>query len=271
MGRFSKQRRQSSWRKLALHAWSRPSDPTVYGVLEVDVGPARAYLARLRAEHGVHVTLTHLVGKAVALAIRERPEVNAVVRRRHQVYLRDTIDVFFQVAVDGGEDLSGAKITRVDERSVVQIAQALDERVARLRAHRDPVVQRTQAMLDRAPGPVRGVLMRAAEALTYDLGLDLRRLGIPFDSFGSVMVTNVGVFGLPLGFAPLVPFARTPMLLTVGTVKDTPVARGGEVVVRPILPIGATFDHRLLDGFEAGRLAERFVAVMSDPESALGD
>ena len=264
-GDFHRQRELSSWRKLSLHAWSRPRDPTVYGVLEVDASAALAYVAAEREASGVHVTLTHLVGKAAALAIRERPEVNAIIRGRRRVYLRETIDVFFQVAVEGGEDLSGAKVSRADEKPVVEIARELEARVAALREGRDRSVQRTQSMLDRLPGALRGPALRAAELLTYDLGLDLRRLGIPYDSFGSVMVTNVGVFGLPLGFAPLVPFARTPLLMTVGAVKDTPIAVDGEVVVRPILPIGVTFDHRLLDGYEAGRLAQRFLDVMRDP------
>lgn len=262
---FHRQVELSSWRKLSLHTWGRPRDPTVYGVLEVDATAALAEVATLREASGVHVTLTHLVGHAVALAIRERPEVNAIIRRGRHVYLRDTIDVFFQVATHGGEDLSGAKVARADEKSVVEIARELAERAAALRSGRDRSVQRTQETLDRLPGMLRGPALRAAEVLTYDLGLDLRRLGIPYDQFGSVMVTNVGTMGLPLGFAPLVPFSRTPLLMTVGAVKDTPIAENGEVVIRPILPIRVTFDHRLLDGFEAGRLAERFLASMRRP------
>lgn len=263
MGRgFHRQVELSSWRKLSLHTWGRPRDPTVYGVLEVDVTAALAQVAALREESGVHVTLTHVVGHAAALAIRERPEVNAIIRRGRQVYLRETIDVFFQVATHGGEDLSGAKIARADEKSVVEIARELEARAEALRSGRDRSVQKTQEMLDRLPDLLRGPAMKAAEVLSYDLGLDLHRVGIPYDQFGSVMVTNVGTMGLPLGFAPLVPFSRTPLLMTVGAVKDTPVAEDGQVVIRPILPIGVTFDHRLLDGFEAGRLAERFMAAM---------
>jgi pyruvate/2-oxoglutarate dehydrogenase complex dihydrolipoamide acyltransferase (E2) component len=112
--------------------------------------------------------------------------------------------------------------------------------------------------------------MRISEYLTYDLGLDLRKVGIPYDSFGSVMVTNVGMFGLPLGFAPLLPFSRTPMLLTLGAVHDAARVIDGAVRVRPVLPIGATFDHRLLDGYQAARLAQRFTEITGDPERPLG-
>jgi pyruvate dehydrogenase E2 component (dihydrolipoamide acetyltransferase) len=271
MGRgFHRQRRLSSWREVSLHTWKRPSDPTVYGIVEVDVGAALEYLSRVREVHGEHVTITHLVGKAAALAIGARPEVNAVVRRRWRVYVRESVDIFFQVAFDRGEDLSGAKVSRADEKSLVEIARELSERAERVRAHRDRSLQRTQTLMHRAPAFLRGPALRVAEVLTSDLGLDLRRFGVPYDPFGSAMVTNVGTFGLPLGFAPLVPFARTPILVTIGTVKDAPVAVDGEVRVRPVLPLGVTFDHRLLDGYDAGQLAQTFLGVLEDPEATLG-
>lgn len=267
---FRRQRERSSWRKLSLHTWHRPGDPTVYGVLDVDATRAVAYVKRLRESSGVHVTLTHLVGKAAALAIAVRPEVNAVIRRGRAIYLRESIDVFFQVAFDGGEDLSGAKVARADEKSVLEIARELEQRAARIRAHGDRALQKTQSMLQRLPDWLRGPAMKAAEIATYDLGLDLSRLGVPYDQFGSVMVTNVASFGLPMGLAPLVPFSRVPILLTVGKLADRPIAIDGQVVVRPILPVGVTFDHRVLDGFSAGAMASRFLEVMRDPDAMLG-
>lgn len=269
-GGFRKQRELSAWRALALHTWDKPSDPTVYGALELDATNALAYVEALREATGLHVTITHLVGKAVALAIAERPDVNAVIRRGRHIYLRDTIDIFFQVALDGGENLAGAKVMRADEKSVGEIAAELAARAERVRAHRDRDVGRPQALLARLPNAVRGTAMRATEWLTYDLGLDLRRLGIPYDAFGSAMVTNVGTFGLPLGFAPLVPFARTPILLTLGAITDKPIAVDGEARVRPVLPLGATFDHRVLDGFQAGHLAKRFAEILRAPSTHLG-
>jgi len=267
---FTKDRELSSWRKLSLSAWRRPSDPSVYGILELDATKASAYVQRAREAGGVHVTLTHLIGKAVALAISERPEVNAIVRRGRGIYRRETVDVFFQVAFDGGEDLSGAKVSRADTKSVLEIALELASRAERIRAHADPSLQRTQALLDRLPGPLRSLALELAELATYDLGLDLRSIGVPYDQFGSAMVTNIASFGLPMGFAPLVPFSRVPILLTVGRVADGPMVVDGAVVVRPVLRIGVTLDHRILDGFAAGRLARRFLAIMADPAAALG-
>ncbi len=262
---FRRLERVSSWRKLAASTWGGASDPTVYGTMEIDAAPAMALVEKLRRETGVKVTITHLVGKAIALAFRDRPDLNGILRAG-RIYLRDTIDVFFQVAFEGGENLSGAKVDRADEKTVVEIARELQERAQKIRSNDDPTLARTVSMLNGMPVPVIGAAMRAISFLSYDLGLDLSRFGLPYDAFGSVMVTNVGSFGVVHGYAPLVPFARSTALLTIGAIVDKPVARDGSVVVRPIMTVGGTFDHRFIDGFQAGILSKRFRELMEAPE-----
>ncbi len=239
----------------------------MYGSLEIDATEARELVAELRARSGTRVTITHLVGRAIALAIRERPEVNAIVRLGRP-FRRDSIDVFFQIAFEGGEDLNGQKITRADEKTVVEIARELDQAAAAVRARRAEGV-RTASTFSKLPPSLTGLAMRVGAFATYELGLDLSRVGVPYDAFGSAMVTNVGGFGITSGFAPLLPFSRAPIILLVGEIHDRPVVRDGQVVVRPILPVGATFDHRLLDGFQAGKLAARFRAILERPRTEL--
>ena len=251
-----------------MHAWGPPRDPTVYGIIDLDVGNALAYIERVRSESGVKVTLTHLVGKAVGLGIAERPEVNAIIRRG-RIYVRDTVDVFFQVAFEGGENLAGAKVSRVNEKSLVEIAEELTERAERIRVNKDHPTQKSAELLSRLPPPITRLAMQLGERLSYDLGLNLSKLGIPYDAFGSVMVTSVAGFGLTVGQAPLFPPSRTPICLTIGAVHDAPAAVGGRVEVRPMLTIGASFDHRVADGYQAGRMAKRFREVLENPEEEL--
>ena len=269
MGKFRELRNLGTWRTLAIHTWSKPSDPTVYGTMDIDVSRALPYLDRLREESGVKVTITHLVGKAAALAIRERPDLNGIIRGG-RIYLRDTVDVFFQVAFADGEDLSGVKVDRADDRSIVEIAVELQRKAAMVRDRTDQGLLATTRMLGLVPPRLVGTALRAVAALSYDYDLDLRRFGIPYDQFGSVMVTNVGGFGVAHGYAPLVPFARTPALLTIGAVLDKVVARDGRPEVAPVVSIGATFDHRFIDGFQAAKLSRRFQDIVFDPERHLG-
>lgn len=254
---------------MALHAWGAPSDPTVHGLLDVDATEALAFVRELRAKSGERITLTHLVGHAVARAIAQQPDVNAIVRFG-RLYQRDTIDVFFQVAFGGGGNLAGHKVERADQKGVAAIARELGEGASKVRDGRAENVKTTKRFTH-MPAPMMGLALRAASLLTYDLGLDLSAYGVPFDSFGSAMVTNVGSFGLTVGLPPLLPISRCPLVVLVGEVQDRPVARDGAVVVRPVLPIGVTFDHRLLDGFHAGVLAKEFRRVLENPREVLAE
>jgi pyruvate/2-oxoglutarate dehydrogenase complex dihydrolipoamide acyltransferase (E2) component len=252
------------WRRVAAQAWRPPGDPSVYAVLHIPMRSALAYLERLREETGVRVTVTHLVARGVALAIRQHPQLNGIVARG-RIMLRDTVDIFLQVAIEGGTELSGLKIACADQKSVVEIAREMEARVERLRQRRDRQVERTKSLLDRIPVPLLGPVMRAIAFLTYDLDLDLTRFGVVKDEFGSAMVTNVGMFGLAQAHAPLVPFSRTPLVVLVGEVQEKPVAEAGRVVVRPVMTLGVTFDHRFMDGWHGGAMAQLFRAYIEDP------
>ena len=72
-------------------------------------------------------------------------------------------------------------------------------------------------------------------------------LGLSAFPFGSVVVTNVGIFGLDEGFAPQTPFARVPLWVLVGAVRELPAVVDGQVVPRPQITISATIDHRFIE------------------------
>jgi pyruvate dehydrogenase E2 component (dihydrolipoamide acetyltransferase) len=267
---FRKARRLSSWRRIALHLWEKPRDPTVYGVLEIEMTRALEYLDRVNAvDSGARATVTHLVVKAIAKAVALNPEANAVVSRRH-LYFRDTVDVYCQVATDGGNDLSGVKVREADRKPIHEIATELEESVRRVQNRLDPGSERTKQTVLGVPPLLLGPLLRAVEYLTYDRLWDLSKLGIAFDQFGSAMVSNVGSFGIANGLAPLVPATRVPVVLLLGEVAERPVVRDGRVEVAPCLTIGCTFDHRVIDGYQAGKMARVVRQCIENPFTELG-
>lgn len=255
------------WRRLAVHSWRAPCDPTVYALVDVPMAGALAHLEALRAATDVRVTVTHLVAKGVALAISRFPQLNGIVSRG-RIMLRDTVDIFLQVTTDGGQDLAGVKIARADQKTVVEIAREADQRVRALRDGRDANVARTKGALERIPKRLLGPVLRAVSYLIYDLDLDLGRFGIVKDEFGTAMVSNAGTLGVGVALAPLVPFSRTPMVVLVGEIEDRVVVEAGAPVVRPMLTLGVTFDHRFMDGFQGGRMIEIFREYMADPGAA---
>ena len=125
------QRSVDTWRRIALASWTTPVDPQIFGDIEVDAGALLAHLEAERARTGTRVTVTHLVGKALAHALATNPDVNVRLRRGRFVP-RETVDVFFVVSVSDGKELSGAKVVDADRKSVSEVADELRRRVERL-------------------------------------------------------------------------------------------------------------------------------------------
>ena len=252
------------WRKIAAATWRAPSDPQIYGDLEVDAGALLEFCQRARESTGVKLSVTHVVGKAVAYAYASNPDLNGYLQRG-RFTRRDQVDVFFIVSADAGTELSGVKVEHADRKAVVDIATELAERAERIRSGTDEEFGKTKTLMARMPPRPLGWLMRLAAWLSVDRNLDLPALGIRRQSFGSVMVSSVGMFGIHHAYAPLASYYRVPFLVLVSEVRPRAVVREGQVVARPILELNATLDHRYLDGFHAGRLARAIEEYLSDP------
>lgn len=284
MSHFVRAKGLSGWRRLALGTWGAPSSPAAYGALDLDCENALAWIDKERARTGEKITLTHLVGKAAALAIASAPETNGF-PSLGRLLLRKTVDVFFQVAFFDGEEkkadkadkktrkdanLAGAKIVSTDQKGIAEIAKELRERAEAIRARGDDETVKVSRRMAKLPGLLASWLASLGAFLSFDFGINLSKLGIPFDPFGSCMVTNVGVFGIQIAWAPLVPYSRTPVVITLGAVRETPSVVDGQIVVRKRVSLGVVFDHRVMDGYHAGVMARRFEAIFADPEAHLG-
>ncbi|MGH2684429.1 MAG: 2-oxo acid dehydrogenase subunit E2, partial [Actinomycetota bacterium] len=89
--------------------------------------------------------------------------------------------------------------------------------------------------------------------------------GMPREAFGGAMVTNVGVFGITEGWAPLSPIYRVPIIVLVGEVDTRPWVVGDRVVPHPVLPLTATIDHRWVDGYGLAGFVETFKKYVANP------
>lgn len=251
-------------RKLAIATWSAPREGNIYGKLTVDVGEAQRYLAWLRKKTGLKVTITHMVGKAVAEALSRAPGLNGVIRMGR--YVRHaTVDVSYLVALEGGANLAKVKIERLDQKSVGELGQELRTLATRLHQGKDESFKKSMGPLKLLPTWLIRPLAHTMGYLTGVWGLNIPALGLEAHPFGACIITNVGVFGLDEGFAPPTPFAHAPVLVLVGAIRDTPVAVDGEVVIRPQMTLCATIDHRYIDGAQGGVLAKVVRDVLENP------
>lgn len=265
----------SSFRKIAIGTWAVAKDPSVYGSLALECDAMLDYIDAFRARTGQALTLTHVMAKAVGLALAAMPDANAVLRF-NRIYLRKQVDVFFQVMmtdpVTGEIDLSGLTIRAADAKPLPAIVDEFRRAAEKVRAGKDEEKEQTRSTFKRLPGFAVGWVLDLIGTLIYTFNLDLRWLGLPRDPFGSVMVTNIGSLGLEEAYVPLVPYSRVPLLLAMGAVKKVPVVDEATDTVRVarVMRVFATFDHRLLDGAHAAKMARVLQQVFTDPEAHLG-
>jgi len=266
----------SAFRKISLGTWRTAYDPSVYGTLEVTMDRALDYIREFRQATGRRLTVTHLLARAVGEVLRSTPDANALLRW-NRIYLRKRVGVFMQVAMtdegeDGSEkvDLSGVTIYDVADKGLAEIADEVSAKVAAVRRHDDPALEKSRGLFGRIPCFLVGLVLRLVAFLSFTLNLDLSRFGIPRDPFGSVMITNIGSLGLDTAYVPLVPYSRVPILLATGSVKERAVVEEGQVVIRRRMKINATFDHRFIDGYHAASMSKTLRDWLEHPFERFG-
>jgi 2-oxoglutarate dehydrogenase E2 component (dihydrolipoamide succinyltransferase) len=84
---------------------------------------------------------------------------------------------------------------------------------------------------------------------------------------GTFTITNGGVFGSLLS----TPIINIPQVGILGLhkIEDRPVAQKGEVVIRPMMYVALSYDHRIVDGREAVQFLVHIKELIEDPERLL--
>jgi len=84
---------------------------------------------------------------------------------------------------------------------------------------------------------------------------------------GTFTITNGGVFG-SLMSTPIVNFPQVG-ILGLHKVQDRPIALDGQVVIRPMMYVALSYDHRIIDGEQAVKFLVRVKELMEDPSAML--
>ncbi len=93
------------------------------------------------------------------------------------------------------------------------------------------------------------------------------RLSISDLEGGTFSISNGGVFGSLLG----TPILNPPQsgILGMHAIQDRPVAREGKVVIRPMMYLAFTYDHRIIDGRESVGFLRKIKELIEEPEEML--
>jgi 2-oxoglutarate dehydrogenase E2 component (dihydrolipoamide succinyltransferase) len=198
---------------------------------DVDMSAVMAARSRYKElfekKHGIRLGFMSFFVKAVALALRDVPAVNASLEGDEIVY-RDYLDVSIAVSAPKG--------------LVV------------------PVLRNAHAMS-----------FADIEKTIADFGRRAKEGTLTADEMqgGTFTISNGGVFGSLLS----TPILNPPQsgVLGMHRIEERPVARDGQVVIRPMMYLALSYDHRLVDGREAVTFLVRVKEAIEDPTRLLID
>ncbi|QSZ31298.1 hypothetical protein DSL72_000861 [Monilinia vaccinii-corymbosi] len=189
----------------------------------------KLYKDEVLKKTGVKLGFMSAFSRASVLAMRDIPAVNASIE-----------------GPNGGDTIV--------YRDYVDISVA----VATEKGLVTPVVRNTETM------DLVGI-----EKTIADLGKKARdnKLTIEDMAGGTFTISNGGVFGSLMG-TPIINLPQTAVL-GLHAIKDKPVVVNGQIVIRPMMYLALTYDHRLLDGREAVQFLVKVKEYIEDPRRML--
>lgn len=239
----------------------RRNESLVYFAHDIDVEPALAYVEARRGERppDAPITLFHLILRAVARVIEERPGLNRFTAGG-RLWQRDGVWITFS-AKQRFED--GAPLLTIKRRfdpgeSLSDMVDGIHAKLTSGRRGERGTSDREMALLLRLPAPLaRGAvaLSRAADAL----GLLPRSMIESDPLYASVFLANLGSVGLEAAYHHLWEYGNIPLFGVVGRIKPGP---GG----RRIVTLKWSFDERIEDGLYCARSLDRVSELLAHPE-----
>jgi 2-oxoglutarate dehydrogenase E2 component (dihydrolipoamide succinyltransferase) len=178
-------------------------------------------------KHGIRLGFMGFFVKAVALAAKDVPAVNASIEGDEIVY-HNYLDV--SIAVSAPKGLVVPVVRNADRMSFAEIEKTIADYGKRAK-------EGTLSMED-----MQG---------------------------GTFTISNGGVFGSLLS----TPIVNPPQSAVLGMhrIEERPVAKDGQVVIRPMMYLALTYDHRLIDGKDAVTFLVRVKEAIEDPTRLLID
>ena len=198
---------------------------------EVDMKPVMdlrgKYKDKFKEKHGVGLGFMSFFTKAVCVALKEYPSVNAKIDG-DEIVFHDYCDI--SIAVSAPKGLVVPVIRSAENLSLAGI----ESEVVRLAG-------------------------KARE----------NKLSIEEMSGGTFTITNGGVFGSMLS----TPIINAPQVAILGmhNIVERPVVVDGQIVIRPIMYLALSYDHRIIDGRESVSFLVRLKQLLEDPARLLLD
>jgi pyruvate dehydrogenase E2 component (dihydrolipoamide acetyltransferase) len=222
------------------------------------------YVAKKRKE-GIKTTLTYLITIIIGRAIRQEvPELNTYVKRG-KIKQRKQVDATVSVLLPGGQ-MGSVKVENADQLTTAEISEKIGKNIADSRKGDENDEMQSKSLLAKLPWPFRNWLFKLYQTITINWGISMPVIGLDSNSFGSYIISNIGTVGLDTGFGSLLPSSNISFVFVLGSINKKPVVVNDEVVVRRVMLLSSTLDHRVVDGSHGGRLFRYIKQVAKNPE-----
>lgn len=254
----------TNWRKVASTIYRKPIDSKIYGTVDIDVTELEKFISEKRKQ-GVKTTLTYLITLIIGRAIKQEvPELNTFIKRG-KITQRDQVDATVSVLLQGGQ-MGSVKVENADQLTISELSTKISEKISQSRKGNENNTMQSKNMLSSIPWPFRNWLFKLYSTITVSWGISLPGIGLSANSFGSYVISNIGSVGLDIGYGALLPSANVSFVMILGSVIKKPVVINDEIVIRKILTLSATLDHRVVDGSHGGRMFRVIKRMVKKPE-----
>ncbi|KAK5649147.1 hypothetical protein RI129_004039 [Pyrocoelia pectoralis] len=259
--------------KPSAPASTRPVQPAPTIVKLPPKDPTKE-IAGTRTEHRVKM---NRMRQKIAQRLKEAQNVNAMLTTFNEIDMSGIME-FRKSNLDAFQKKYGIKLGFMSA-FLKASAYALQEQPvvnAVIDASGQEIIYRDYVDISVAVATPKGLVvpvLRNVESMNYaDIELALNALGekarkgaITVEDMdgGTFTISNGGVFGSLMG-TPIINPPQSSILGMHGTF-ERPIALKGQVVIRPMMYIALTYDHRLIDGREAVLFLRKIKAAVEDP------
>ena len=166
---------------------------------------AMNYVKKLNEERkDIRITLTHVMALGAAWGIyKMRRDIGRLPFGTFKAAKK--LGVTILVDVEGGKDLVPVTIWDAHKMTVFEIAEYIGARVNRAKSGKDDRHNKSTQGADFVPSFIAQPAIYALTYMAAHLGMNLNFLGVRANTFGHVVLTNVGMMDFTAAYAPLCP------------------------------------------------------------------
>jgi len=200
---------------------SQQQVPPFFVTSSIEMDAAQALLPKLQEAHGGRLSVTELLLKGCAIALKKFPALNSTFAG-DKLLQHNNVHISVAVATDAG--LLAPVVRNCDTLGLGSLSNNMRE-----------IIKRT----------------RDGKATMEDL------------TGGTFTISNLGMFDVTNFIAIITP--PQAAILAVGSTIPTPVVRDGEIVVRQLMNVTISVDHRVSDGATAAQFLQELKALLQNP------